>query len=127
MIHPFRNTLTCAVALAWGVVAVDVAIDVLHTKASLALTAATAAFTVCVALIWHARRLEDATLAHATRVEAATSEHAKVISAQVLTAERYFKLAIRADTMAKIDAAHLSGGTNGHDTGPFQAVGRGLG
>jgi hypothetical protein len=67
-----------------------------------------------------AERIERATERHAERMEKATAAHTEHMRNHVLAIEKFFSIAIRSETTAKIDAARLREGTHDSDTGPFR-------
>ena len=108
-------------ALGWVVIGAEVLlVDLFSLKRFAAVAVATAVMSVCSALEYLARHLAMALDQHANRMEQITGRHADVMAKQVLAVERWFGMGVRADVMARQDAADAHA-ADGLDSGPFRA------
>lgn len=94
-------------AAAWAALGVDLVTHVLSGEAAAVLRNGALAVTVLAGLARHAKRME-----------AAMREHVAAMREHVLTVERLFKIGVRADEAASMDAVRAHMAVTG--TGPFR-------
>ena len=95
-------------------------VDLFSLTELTAVAVVTAVASLCGAVEYLARQIAQAFDQHATRMEQITGRHADVMAKQVLAVERWFGMGVRADVMARQDAADAHT-ADGLDSGPFRA------
>lgn len=109
-IHPSGETFTRLAYVGWGLVLIEMAIDVAPIKLFLGLLAMSSVLSICAAIRYHG-----------ISMEAATKNHAGVMGKQVFSAERWATNRWRGEALAHLDAAAMySSNGNGTGTGPFR-------